>query len=94
MEPGDDGAFGDRRVFDDAAADALAGEVAAIPKGHALLVRGASWGLLNATPYYETAPWSALVPPAERASLDTSVTSDYTVAALVGTGTRVQLSGP
>ena len=52
------------------------GEVAAIPKGHALLVRGASWGLLNATPYYETAPWSALVPPAERASLDTSVTNE------------------
>jgi type IV secretion system protein VirD4 len=38
------------------------GEVAAIPRGHALLVRGASWGLLAATPYYVTAPWKTLVP--------------------------------
>ncbi len=37
------------------------GEVAAIPRGRALLVRGAAWGLLTATPYYATAPWSALV---------------------------------
>ena len=36
------------------------GEIAAIPRGHGLLVRGATWGLLAATPYYATAPWSAL----------------------------------
>jgi type IV secretory pathway TraG/TraD family ATPase VirD4 len=42
------------------------GEIAAIPKGHALLVRGASWGLLRATPYYASAPWNRLAPPSER----------------------------
>jgi type IV secretory pathway TraG/TraD family ATPase VirD4 len=36
------------------------GEVAAIPHGHGLLVRGAAWGLLRTTPYFASAPWSAL----------------------------------
>jgi type IV secretion system protein VirD4 len=40
------------------------GEVASIPAGRALLVRGASWGLLHATPYYATAPRRTLVPSA------------------------------
>ena len=36
------------------------GEVAAIPGGHGLLVRGAHWGLLATTPFYATPPWNAL----------------------------------
>jgi type IV secretory pathway TraG/TraD family ATPase VirD4 len=36
------------------------GEVAAIPRGRGLLVRGAAWGLLTTTPYYATSPWSRL----------------------------------
>ena len=36
------------------------GEVAAIPRGHGLLVRGASWGLVATTRYYDTPPWSNL----------------------------------
>ncbi len=40
------------------------GEVAAIPRGRGLLVRGAAWGLLTTTPYYATTPWRTLVDPA------------------------------
>jgi hypothetical protein len=57
------------------------GEVAAIPKGHALLVRGASWGLLAATPYYAAAPWKTLAQPADRVSVEASVTSEVYAAA-------------
>lgn len=32
------------------------GEIAAIPHGNALLVRGANWGLLRTTPYHSSAP--------------------------------------
>ncbi len=33
------------------------GEVARLPKGHGLLVRGTNWGLLRLTPWYRTEPW-------------------------------------
>jgi len=59
------------------------GEVAAIPKGHGLLVRGASWGLLTTTPYYAAAPWKTLALPTPRVSVGTSVTSEVYAA---GTG--------
>jgi hypothetical protein len=65
------------------------GEVAAIPRGHALLVRGASWGLLAATPYYATAPWKTLVPSPEPVSLDTSVRAELYAAS---TGRRREVS--
>jgi len=41
------------------------GEIAAIPRGHGLLVRGANWGLLQATPYYATVPWSTIANPGQ-----------------------------
>jgi hypothetical protein len=43
------------------------GEVAAIPRGHGLLVRGASWGLVATTRYYDTPPWSTLARGADPA---------------------------
>jgi type IV secretion system protein VirD4 len=68
------------------------GEVAAIPSGRALLVRGASWGLLNATPYYATAPWRTLAARPERGSAGRGVAREM-YAATTG-GHRDACSGP
>jgi type IV secretory pathway TraG/TraD family ATPase VirD4 len=34
------------------------GEVAQLPDGHALLLRGAAWGLIRLTPWYAHEPWA------------------------------------
>lgn len=34
------------------------GEVAQLPDGHALLLRGAAWGLIRLTPWYRHQPWA------------------------------------
>jgi type IV secretion system protein VirD4 len=39
------------------------GEVARLPSGHGLLLRGTSWGLLRLTPWYRTEPWTTVVSP-------------------------------
>jgi type IV secretion system protein VirD4 len=36
------------------------GEIARLPKGHGLLLRGTYWGLLRLTPWYRTEPWSSV----------------------------------
>jgi type IV secretory pathway TraG/TraD family ATPase VirD4 len=36
------------------------GEVARLPKGHGLLLRGTHWGLLRLTPWYRTEPWATV----------------------------------
>jgi type IV secretion system protein VirD4 len=37
------------------------GEIARLPKGHGLLLRGTQWGLLRLTPWYRTEPWATVV---------------------------------
>jgi type IV secretory pathway TraG/TraD family ATPase VirD4 len=44
------------------------GEIARLPKGHGLLLRGTNWGLLRMTPWYRTEPWVS-VAAAEPAQL-------------------------
>jgi type IV secretion system protein VirD4 len=41
------------------------GEIARLPKGHGLLLRGTHWGLLRLTSWYRTEPWAtvAIEPP-------------------------------
>jgi hypothetical protein len=36
------------------------GEIARLPNGHGLLMRGTHWGLVRLTPWYRTSPWSAV----------------------------------
>jgi type IV secretion system protein VirD4 len=36
------------------------GEIARLPTGHGLLLRGTHWGLLRLTPWYRTQPWPAV----------------------------------
>jgi len=36
------------------------GEIASLPSGHGLLLRGTHWGLLRLTPWYRTEPWAAV----------------------------------
>jgi len=36
------------------------GEIACLPKGHGLLLRGTDWGLLRLTPWYRTEPWTTI----------------------------------
>ena len=36
------------------------GEIARLPTGHGLLLRGTHWGLLRLTPWYRTEPWSTV----------------------------------
>jgi type IV secretion system protein VirD4 len=36
------------------------GDVARLPEGHGLLLRGTSWGLLRASPWFATEPWVAV----------------------------------
>jgi len=36
------------------------GEIARLPKGHGLLLRGTHWGLLRLTPWHHTQPWTAI----------------------------------
>jgi type IV secretion system protein VirD4 len=36
------------------------GEIARLPKGRGLLLRGTHWGLLRLTPWYRTEPWRAV----------------------------------
>ena len=36
------------------------GEIARLPKGHGLLLRGTHWGLLRLTPWYRTEPWATV----------------------------------
>lgn len=36
------------------------GEIARLPAGHGLLLRGTHWGLLRLTPWYRTEPWPAV----------------------------------
>jgi type IV secretory pathway TraG/TraD family ATPase VirD4 len=36
------------------------GEVARLPKGHGLLLRGTHWGLLRLTPWYRSEPWATV----------------------------------
>jgi type IV secretion system protein VirD4 len=36
------------------------GEIARLPQGHGLLLRGTNWGLLRLTPWYRTAPWASV----------------------------------
>lgn len=36
------------------------GEIARLPDGHGLLLRGTHWGLVKLTPWYRTEPWSAV----------------------------------
>jgi len=39
------------------------GEIARLPTGHGLLLRGTHWGLLRLTPWYRTQPWPAVAGP-------------------------------
>jgi type IV secretion system protein VirD4 len=43
------------------------GEIAQLPKGHGLLLRGTHWGLLRLTPWYDTQPWPAIAHAATHA---------------------------
>jgi type IV secretion system protein VirD4 len=36
------------------------GDVARLPRGHGLLLRGTHWGLLRLSPWYRTEPWAAI----------------------------------
>jgi type IV secretion system protein VirD4 len=36
------------------------GEIARLPKGHGLLLRGTHWGLLRLTPWYQSQPWATV----------------------------------
>jgi type IV secretion system protein VirD4 len=36
------------------------GDIARLPNGHGLLLRGTHWGLLRLTPWYRTEPWSTV----------------------------------
>jgi type IV secretion system protein VirD4 len=36
------------------------GDIAQLPHGHGLLLRGTHWGLLRLTPWHRTAPWNAV----------------------------------
>jgi type IV secretory pathway TraG/TraD family ATPase VirD4 len=36
------------------------GEIAQLPDGHGLLLRGAAWGLIRLTPWYEHEPWASI----------------------------------
>jgi type IV secretion system protein VirD4 len=36
------------------------GEIARLPGGHGLLLRGTNWGLLRLTPWYRTEPWATV----------------------------------
>lgn len=36
------------------------GEIAQLPDGHGLLLRGATWGLLELTPWHECEPWTSI----------------------------------
>ena len=36
------------------------GDIAQLPPGHGLLMHGTQWGLLRLTPWYRTAPWTAV----------------------------------
>ena len=38
----------------------IPGEIAQLPDGHALLLRGASWGLIGLTPWYQCEPWASI----------------------------------
>ena len=45
------------------------GEIARLPDGHGLLLRGTHWGLVKLTPWYRTEPWSSVAtadPPTRR----------------------------
>jgi type IV secretion system protein VirD4 len=37
------------------------GEIAQLPDGHGLLLRGAAWGLIQLTPWYAHEPWASVV---------------------------------
>ena len=39
------------------------GEVASLPSGHGLLLRGTRWGLLRLAPWYRSEPWVAVAGP-------------------------------
>jgi hypothetical protein len=36
------------------------GEVAQLPDGHGLLLRGAAWGLIGLTPWFQYEPWASI----------------------------------
>jgi type IV secretory pathway TraG/TraD family ATPase VirD4 len=36
------------------------GEIAQLPDGHALLLRGAAWGLIGLTPWFRYEPWASI----------------------------------
>jgi type IV secretion system protein VirD4 len=36
------------------------GEIAQLPQGHGLLLRGAAWGLIGLTPWYAYEPWTTI----------------------------------
>ena len=38
----------------------IPGEIAQLPDGHGLLLRGASWGLIELTPWYQHEPWASI----------------------------------
>ena len=38
----------------------IPGEIAQLPDGHGLLLRGPSWGLIELTPWYEREPWASI----------------------------------
>jgi type IV secretory pathway TraG/TraD family ATPase VirD4 len=38
----------------------IPGEVAQLPQGHGLLLRGAAWGLIELTPWYRRQPWASI----------------------------------
>ena len=63
------------------------GEIARLPNGHGLLLRGTHWGLLRLTPWYRTEPW-ATVAAVERAH----VTSAGRVPLVASSLTRVSQS--
>lgn len=48
------------------------GEIAALPAGHGLLVRGADWGLIEMAPWYRTPAFrrAAQAPPTDRIASD------------------------
>jgi type IV secretion system protein VirD4 len=47
------------------------GEIANIPKGHALVLVGAAWGLVQLTPYHAINPWPAVLDWSSPGSPDT-----------------------
>jgi hypothetical protein len=45
------------------------GEVARLPTGHGLLLRGTAWGLLQLAPWYSAEPWATVARSSDQSQL-------------------------